>query len=257
MFNMVIVPVEQIFNSQTIQNGKANQVSVVTAMSFLNLFPSVVQSISTGALSTNGLEALMSEIIFISGGSNYYKFLINPQTLRMDYQKLQSEEETSDIAIINTYRNKPVGMSFSGTTGSLIPKTILKLKPDEMGKLPIDSLLKNPRLSVAWMKLKQLERFYEITNSDIAILFDLDLYIGKFTSFSYSRNAENPWQIDYDVSIKIYPDMIQNNIYKVWDNTRFFDAVDDRYGRFTVDNFEGKYSDSAYARIREFEESIR
>lgn len=244
MSNMVIVPVEQIFNSQTIQDGKANRVSVIGGMSFLNLLPSVAQSISTGVLGTNGLEALMSEIIFISGESNYYKFLINPQNMRFDYQKLQSEEETSDITVINTYRNKAMPLSFSGVSGSLIPKTILKLKPDELGKLPIDSLLKNPRLSVAWMKFRQLEKFYESTNSDIAILFDMDLYVGKFVSFNYSMEAENPWQISYDISIKIYPDMVQHNIYKIWDNNKFFNAVDERYGRFMVDNFEGKFNDS-------------
>jgi len=65
------------------------------------------------------------------------------------------------------------------------------------------------------------------------------MYVGKFVSFSYSLDANNPWIINYTLNMKIYPDMILHGLIS-YDTVPFFKAMDERYGRFLADNFEGK-----------------
>ena len=242
MHNTTIIPLSFIFNRggfvTDIADGSFNKMPFIALVGGVNALTSIFGVIPAG----QRIEALISEVLFITGNMWYYKFLINPQNVSFGLQKLQVEEETSDIPILNTYRNKIMPMTFTGISGCTIPRDLLAQSKTD-GLLVTDNMLKNPKLSAAWMKFRQLEKFYNEVNGDIAILFDMDLYIGKFVSFNYSQNAENPWQIDYTLSMKIYPDLILHTL-NVYDYATFFDALYARYSRFLADDFEGKYSGS-------------
>ena len=187
------------------------------------------------------LEALVAEGLFIAGKMWYYKFLLNPTNVTFTHNKLQSIEETSDITIINTYRNAATTLSFKGVSGCTMPRDFMALtnKDGLDDSLPINTMRRYPKLSSAWLKFRQLEKFYNETNSDIIMMYDLDLYVGKFVNFSYSMDAQNPWIINYDMSFKLYPQLALHTT-SAYDYSPFFNAMTERYGRSFAQDFEGK-----------------
>jgi len=236
MHNTIIIPLSFIFDFDFVtSNGSLNKVPFLAAVNATNLVPSLLQSAPKG----QSIEAIVAEVLFVTGKMWYYKFLINPQNFTFNPTKLQVEEETSDIPILNTYRNKIIPMTFTGISGCTIPRTFLELTGED-GNLVTDTLAKNPKLSAAWMKFRQLEKFYNEVNEDIVIMFDMDIYVGKFSSLQYSMDANNPWQINYTLNMKIYPDLTLHML-NVYDYTTFFNAMNERYGRFLANDFEGKY----------------
>jgi hypothetical protein len=191
------------------------------------------------------IEALVAEVMFITGHYWYYKFFINPHSFSLTHQKLQVEEETSDLTIISTYRNKAMNMSFRGVSGCILSRELLQMNPDSLPSDWLGALLRYPKLSGAWLKFRQLERFWREINTDIAILYDMDLYIGKFTTFNYNQEANNPWVINYDMAFKIYPGLILHTM-SMYDYGAFFDAFNQRYGLSYTKTFEGKSKADAY-----------
>ena len=185
------------------------------------------------------IEALLAEVMFVTGRYWYYKFYINPQTYTLAHQKLLAEEEVSDLTVISTYRNKAINLTFKGTSGCILSRELLQMNPDSLPSDWLGALLRYPKLSGAWLKFRQLERFWQEINTDIAILFDMDLMIGKFVSFSYSQDANNPWIINYDMAFRIYPGLLLHTM-SMYDYGAFFDAFNQRYGLSYTKTFEGK-----------------
>ena len=67
----------------------------------------------------------------------------------------------------------------------------------------------------------------------------MDLYVGKMVSFDYSQDANNPWVINYNMSFKIYPQMMLHTL-SAYDYSSFFEAMVERYGKTFATDFEGK-----------------
>jgi hypothetical protein len=187
------------------------------------------------------LEALLAEVMFTAGKFWYYKFYINPSNLSVNHQKLISEEEVSDLTIINTYRNKAINLGFKGVSGCTLPRGWMTLLNSEtvMPSDPNSYLVRYPKLSEAWMKFRQLERFFREINTDVCLLFDMDVFIGKFISFNYTQDANNPYIINYDLQMRVYPNLMLH-LMTPSDYDVFFDTLYDRYGRTFVKTFEGK-----------------
>jgi len=57
--------------------------------------------------------------------------------------------------------------------------------------------------------------------------------------FNYNQDANNPWVINYDMQLKIYPQMMLHSL-SVYDYSTFFTAMVDRYGKTFATDFEGK-----------------
>lgn len=185
------------------------------------------------------LEALVAEVLFTLGQFWYYKFLINPQQFQLSNNKIQTVEETSDLTIINTYRNAAPTMTISGVSGCLLPRQLMSTLGIEGSTIEENNWGKYPKLSPAYIKFRQLEKFYNEINSDILILYDMDLYIGKFVNFSYSQNANNPYLINYNMTFRIYPGLTLHTL-SVYDYKDFFNNMLTRYGNSFSKNFEGK-----------------
>jgi len=195
-------------------------------------------ALSAAQAVTPYLEALVAEALFIAGKIWYYKFLLNPTNVTFTHNKLQSVEETSDMTIVNTYRNAASTLAFKGVSGCTLPREFMALMDTEAA-LPRETVTRYPKLSSAWIKFRQLEKFYNETNSDIVLMYDLDLYVGKMVNLSYSQDANNPWVINYDMSFKLYPQLALHTL-SAYDYKPFFAAMTERYGRSFAQDFEGK-----------------
>jgi hypothetical protein len=246
MHTAVVIPINNIFNFNffgkdagtltkkgTISPGdtKSNIEFLSRTLSY-NLISSVIQSPNLG------LEAAVSELMFITGSYWYYKFLINPQNFSLSNTKLQNISETSDITIINTYRNQAPTLNLSGISGCTLPRKFMQISNTDT-ELPTESFSRYPKLSAAWVKFRQLEKFYNDINSDVVLMYDMDLYVGKFVSFNYNQDANNPWVINYDLQMRIYPGMVLHTT-TVYDYAPFFNKMVERYATQFSKNFEGK-----------------
>ena len=201
-----------------------------------NAASSLVQTVS------GGLEALVAEAMFIMGKFWYYKFLINPSNFRMTTNKLQTVEETSDLTIINTYRNASPTMTFTGVSGCTLNRTFMELLDPGQDSLPTTlagALVRYPKLSTAYLKFRQLEKFYNETNSDVVIIYDMDLYVGKLSAFNFNMDAQNPWVINYDLTFRLYPGL-NLHTFSIYDYKPFFQELMNRYGSTFAKDFEGK-----------------
>jgi len=237
MHTALIIPFSNIIEffgigDGDLPRGKSGAAGFMGKVIAANLATSTIQSLGLT------LEAVAAEAMFILGKFWYYKFLINPTNFKMAHAKLQSIQETSDLTVINTYRNTAPTISFSGVSGCILPRNLMTLA-DTTTKLPTETITRYPKLSTAYLKFRQLEKFYNETNSDIVIMYDMDLYVGKFVSFNYSQDANNPWVINYDMQIKVYPEMILHTT-SIYDYKPFFAAMLDRYGKSFSGDFEGK-----------------
>lgn len=191
-------------------------------------------------LASVGVEAIVAELLFLMGKFWYYKFPINPQNFSLNNNKLQTIEETSDLTIINTYRNASPPMSFKGVSGCTMNRFFLEKFAEN--SFPTDlggALARYPKLSAAYLKFRQLEKFYNEINSDIVIMYDMDIYVGKFTSFNFNQDANNPWIINYDMNFRLYPGMTLHT-YSIYDYKPFFKEMLNRYGTTFATDFEGK-----------------
>jgi len=232
MHTMLIMPFSKILGRQKLPTDGYGAAAFLTKALMANTVISTAQALSVS------IEALVSEALFVFGKFLYYKFLLNPQNVTITHSKLQNVSEASDITIINTYRNTAATMSIRGISGSLLPRDFMSVT-GAATKLPTETLARYPKLSAAWFKFRQLEKFYNEVNSDIVIMYDMDLYIGKFVSFNYSQEANNPWVINYDMQFKIYPAMILHSL-SIYDYSTFFTAMVERYGKTFATDFEGK-----------------
>lgn len=236
MHTMLVMPLQyvlQFFGLSTgIPQGFWGDAAFIGKILAANAASSASQSVSVG------LEALIAEALFVTGKFWYYKFLINPQQFRMSNQKLQNIDESSDLTIINTYRNTAPVINLSGISGCTLPRDFMRVMETETA-LPTETLSRYPKLSAAWIKFRQLEKFYNEINSDIVVMYDMDLYVGKFVSFNYNLSADNPWVINYDMQLRVYPGMVLHTT-AVYDYAPFFDTMRQRYGNQFSEDFEGK-----------------
>ena len=236
MHTVLVIPFSNIiklFGGTDIPRSPIGDAAFIGKLIASNLVVSTVQSVGLA------LEAVVAEAMFLMGKFWYYKFLINPQGVTTSHAKLQSVEETSDMTVINTYRNQAPSLAFKGVSGCILPRDIMALAGDAATALPTETLARYPKMSTAWLKFRQLEKFYNEINSDIVVMYDMDIYIGKFVNFSFSQSADNPWLINYDMNIKVYPDMTLHTT-SLYDYAPFFQAMLTRYGTSFAEDFEGK-----------------
>jgi len=238
MHTMLVMPFSKIMGRSKLKQGTNGEPDKFVATEFLtkaimtNFATSVLQTLSVS------IEAIVAELLFVFGKYQYYKFLLNPQNVTITHAKLQNISEASDLTIINTYRNTAATMDLKGISGCLLPRDFMKVLGTDTA-LPIETMTRYPKLSAAWFKFRQLEKFYNEVNSDVVIMYDMDLYVGKFVSFNYTHNADSPWVIDYNMQFKIYPMMMLHTL-SAYDYKTFFNEMVNRYGKTFSTDFEGK-----------------
>lgn len=160
---------------------------------------------------------------------DYFRFKINPQNLNVDRKKIISSRYTGAGFDVDTRGEELIGMTYSGTTGSLVPKGLyMRLLREIESQLDlfknvmllngvtgtiqnkINEICRNPKLSTAYLRFLLLELYWQHANDEMLIIWEDNAYIGKFTQFSYKLDANNPYQILYNFSIQVYPEFKYN-----------------------------------------------
>ena len=123
--------------------------------------------------------------------AKYYLFRLNPSKLDKSMSKVRTNTQTGAGLVMDTYENNGTVYSYSGTQGMMRPA----LSP-----------LRMPQLTPAWHYLQLFEEFFLKHKSDLIFVLDDEVSIGRFDSFSYGIDADNPWNINYRFQATMYPD---------------------------------------------------
>lgn len=145
--------------------------------------------------------AIQSLVQTVNPDTKIYKMRINPTTLKVTQAKQMTLNEYGNEEFeLQIWKNKLDTYSYTGTTGSLVP-----------GKTFIASGMDDIRLSQAWQKFEIFKKYFSDTNSMLAVIYEDEIFLGFFAgSFSFDRDAHNPFQIKYTFDLKVIPSTRMN-----------------------------------------------
>ena len=121
----------------------------------------------------------------------YFLFRLNPSKLDKSFAKIRDNKLTGAGPIMDTYGNQLITYSYSGTMGNMRPAV---------------SFLRMPQLSPAWHYLQLFEEFFLRHHEDLIFVLDNEVVIGRFDSFKYGLNADQPWLVNYNFQVSVYPE---------------------------------------------------
>lgn len=187
-------------------------------------------------------SGIMAESNITEDSLSYYRFRINPQKMNVPKQKIQTRKYTGGGWNIDTFGHEPIVYSYSGTTGSMVPKNfwnttvqgLVRNITSQLGLSPlvnavdqfinIPELSENPKLSDTYLKFLLFDKFWQMSNNALLIIFEDNAYVGKFNNFKYNMQEKEPYQIFYDFDFVVYPDF-QYNLYTGWISQNDFDQI--------------------------------
>ena len=70
-------------------------------------------------------------------------------------------------------------------------------------------LISDIRFSPAWIKLNGLKKFYDDSETHLKMYYDGAVYEGYFGDFSFVKDANDPFQINYNFMFMAYPNQTQ------------------------------------------------
>jgi len=147
----------------------------------------------TTELTRQGLELaeIAVEQLVAANYQKYYLFQINPRGLSKSFSKIRDNKLTGRGYTQDTHGNSLISYSYQGRTASMRP--------------PL-GIMRMPQLTAAWHYLALFEKFFLTHDTDMIFVWDDEAIVGRFDSFSYDLDADNPWMINYRFQISCYPD---------------------------------------------------
>ena len=136
-------------------------------------------------------EIAVAKFTISSYSTKYFMFRLNPNKLDKGFLKIRDNKLTGAGLVQDTHGNNGITYTYNGTMGSMYPA----LSPFRM-----------PQLTPAWYYLQLFEKFYIEHDQDLIFLLDNEVIIGRFDSFSYGLDANNPWLINYRFQATMYSD---------------------------------------------------
>ena len=136
-------------------------------------------------------EIAIAQMAVAPNIAKYFLFRLNPTKLDKSYSKVRTNTQTGAGLVMDTYENNGVVYSYSGTQGMMRPAL---------------SFMRMPQLTPAWHYLQLFEEFFLKHGSDLIFVLDDEAAVGRFDSFSYGIDADNPWNINYRFQATMYPD---------------------------------------------------
>lgn len=143
------------------------------------------------AQATQMAEILVAKLTISSYSTKYFMFRLNPNKLDKSFPKIRNNKLTGAGLVQDTHGNQGITYTYSGTMGSMRPAY---------------SPLRLPQLTPAWYYLQLFEKFFLEHDQDLIFLLDDEVIIGRFDTFSYGLDANNPWLINYRFQVTMYPD---------------------------------------------------
>lgn len=215
-----------------------------TKQTITGLLSDVVSSVGiiTNNLTLNYINQIAQQILSLEGinedSLDFYQFKINPTNFTFPRQKIMSNVLTGGGWDSDVRGQNMVNVSYSATTGSLVPKTINNviqgLLRDLVSRAGVSNqkeitlidksfknispkyndliyqMASNPKLSTRYLKFLLFDTFWRYNDDDLLIVWEDNAYIGKFLSFDFRPDANKPWEIQYNFSIAVYPDFTYN-----------------------------------------------
>jgi len=158
----------------------------------------------------------------------YYRFRINPSNVTIRRSKMYSVVETKDGWDRMVWKkeqgsNAMIQISYKGSTGFMLAPSLKKWIGGIGGggkargtlgnassiaegmKWMAKTVSADVKLSKAFYKFKQMEKFFLQNTNDLGLFYDFIVYKGWMTNFSYAQDANNPFQINYDFDFTAYP----------------------------------------------------
>jgi len=147
------------------------------------------------AASTKALSAGLLSSITADGVGAFYRFVLNPQEVNVDEQKLDTIVNTkAGHDSMHWEHDDTIKIRYSGVSGSLVP-------PPEAIRLKVNDV----RLSAAWRRFEQFKRFWRASRRDMVIIWDGTYYRGIMKVFNHKRSAAGPWLINYSFDFTAIP----------------------------------------------------
>lgn len=131
-----------------------------------------------------------------------FRFFLNPISLDTGVKKIVNpilEKKGWETLQWPATPNEMISMTFSGTTGSLVPIRTLR----EQG-------VRDTKYSLNWLRFQQFQQMIIETVNDLKMLYDGKLYEGYVADFRFQENADTPFAINYTFTFVAYPDRIRN-----------------------------------------------
>lgn len=162
-------------------------------------------------------------------GAEEFTFYINPQNVRVSYQKLVNEIRTRSGWEIQHWGDQLTEITVEGHTGGM----------HKMGDVPgsLVPITENDSIfnSYAYKKLVQLRTLYledhNLRNREDSFLLQLSyaegLYTGYFTNFTGpTANAEKPFVVDYSFTFKVTESASIPGLYQLQEEPRKIRTVE-------------------------------
>lgn len=124
-----------------------------------------------------------------------FRFRINPQRIGDRYRKVQTETNYGwGYLDLEHHGSDWITKTYNCTTGFLYPPA------------PILSLgITDIRMSPAYIKLKEFENYYLRSTQKLIIVELLTGYLGYFTDFDRTFDANFPRQMLFNITLKVHP----------------------------------------------------
>lgn len=155
----------------------------------------------------------------------FFRFRINPQSMSVRKGKIIAKTFTKVGYTYSHHGNEQTILSYRGTSGFFeqpnlaeVALELAKVVPgfpvqvqdanrlrDQVAQL-IFSGQWNITNSPAWQKFRRFERFWDRIQSEMMLYYDLRLYRGQVTTFSYNEDANDPFQIKYEFTFEAHTD---------------------------------------------------
>ena len=141
---------------------------------------------------------------------NLFRFRVNPQTFKQSESKIRNFYKTMRGWETSYGGENMIKLSFTGTTGWMLPPGILR----DMG-------INDIRLSLAYWNLSRFNKFYQDTDrrgTHLKMIFLARVFSGHLIDFDWSWSADDPNQIKYTFSFMVYPDKIKGvtSLFPEW-----------------------------------------
>lgn len=136
-------------------------------------------------------DIAIAQMVAAPNIAKYYMFRLNPSKLDKSFAKVRTNVQTGAGLVMDTFANNGITYVYSGTQGMMRPAL---------------SVLRMPQLTPAWHYLQLFEEFFLKHKSDLIFVLDEEAAVGRFDSFSYGLDADNPWRINYRFQVTMYPD---------------------------------------------------
>lgn len=146
---------------------------------------------STPLVGTNRLANLASLL------PNFFAFVfrINPTIHQRTQTRVRSTVLTKGGYLTQYWSAGMKQMTFSGSSGSLVPPSI-----------DLDQEKFNIRQTIQYANFKQLRQFYEQSNQDIGLFFLGRTMLGVMSDFTFTEDADSPYEIKYTFKFEAYPE---------------------------------------------------